>query len=501
MELGLKWKEFSCCEAAGHVAVSHEETMETAIPEYCPDVARIVDTVGQLKVREKKLSNGRLTITGAVSVTVLYTSEESAGLRSLTLTVPYTCMVDDQRLASCRSVCVCGRLPLVEARSVTARKLYIRVMMEFETEGIACPQKSICQDTQEEPALHLRRREQEVQVLTDVWERECNFNQECTPTSQQGIPEDLLLDRICLRIISCQRMGTKLIIKGEAYVSFLYRTDGQGLCTYDAVLPFSFVLDGGELPEDGIYQAQAWPIDSDVRILRTDEGCSFGVSMRIGILIKVYQQLHLSYIEDLYSTCQDAQVARRPVSFAQNHPARHIQSEASQTLEFGQGQQPFVCLTGLECGAVSPTVEGNQSVLRTNVRLKVLYLDETGSPVSTERVLEVSVPTEDLPKTVRAMCAPAAVQLSGGSCQIKVPVDFFLEQEEPCRIDTVESVELQECGKEETPSLVLRRTREGEELWDIAKQYRTDPELIRSANQLGEGETLPGGILLIPKVR
>ncbi|MBR5217421.1 MAG: DUF3794 domain-containing protein, partial [Oscillospiraceae bacterium] len=121
MELDLQFKELNCCEAAETLVISHEETMETAIPEYCPDMTRIVDAVGQLKVREKKLSAGRLTIAGLVKVTVLYTSEESKGLRSMSLTVPFDCSVDDERLQGCRTVCVCGRLPLVEARAVTSR--------------------------------------------------------------------------------------------------------------------------------------------------------------------------------------------------------------------------------------------------------------------------------------------------------------------------------------------------------------------------------------------
>jgi hypothetical protein len=41
---------------------------------------------------------------------------------------------------------------------------------------------------------------------------------------------------------------------------------------------------------------------------------------------------------------------------------------------------------------------------------------------------------------------------------------------------------------------------EGETLWDIAKQYRTDQDAIRSANELTE-EARPEGMLLIPRVR
>lgn len=50
------------------------------------------------------------------------------------------------------------------------------------------------------------------------------------------------------------------------------------------------------------------------------------------------------------------------------------------------------------------------------------------------------------------------------------------------------------------PSLILRRMAEGETLWDIAKQYRTDQDAIRSANELTE-EARPEGMLLIPRVR
>ena len=95
--------------------------METAIPEYCPDIALIVDTVGQLRLREKHPAGQQLTMGGSVVLTVLYTSEESAGLRSLSMEVPFSCQVEDKRLMGCTAVCVAGRLLLAEARAVTAR--------------------------------------------------------------------------------------------------------------------------------------------------------------------------------------------------------------------------------------------------------------------------------------------------------------------------------------------------------------------------------------------
>lgn len=500
MELELKMQQVDCCETAQRVVVSHEETMETAIPEYCPDMARVVDAVGQLKLREKKLSGGRLTLSGAVRVTVLYTSGESAGLRSLVLTVPFSCLIDDDRLQGCRHICGSGRLQLVEARAVTARKLYIRVIPEFEVEGIASPKRQVCADVPQDPALQLRREEREVPLLVRVLERDFNFHQECLPEPGVEAPEELLLDRGSLRVTGCQRMGAKLIMKGEIALTLLYRTQAQGLCSFDTLLPFSQILEAGDLPEDVSYDAEAWVVDSDVRLIRTDSGPGFGVSLRIGVAVKVYQRQKISYIADLYSTRYEAEVRRESCRLTAMQPAQILRQEGVEPLEFGSAK-PFACVTGLECGAVSLEPEGEGAALRTNLRVKLLYLDETGAPVSTERTMEVAVKTPRTPEAARAVCAPVVMHMGSNRCEMHIPVDFFVEQTETIRLDTVGTVQLHEIEDDRRPSVILRQTAGGEDLWEVAKACRTDPAVIEKANGLESGAPLPGGMLLIPKVR
>ena len=44
MDLGLQFEDIAYFESLESHAVTHEETMETAIPEYCPDMSRIVES-------------------------------------------------------------------------------------------------------------------------------------------------------------------------------------------------------------------------------------------------------------------------------------------------------------------------------------------------------------------------------------------------------------------------------------------------------------------------
>lgn len=497
----LKYKDIVNCEVIGNLVTTHEETMETAIPEYCPDMARIVDTVGQLKIREKTMAEGRLTVVGAVKVTVLYTSEESAGLRSLSLSVPFSAVMDDKRLLHCRTICVDGRLLLTEARIVTNRKLYVRVLPELTATGYACPTKSVCCETEEDSSLRLKHEETELNLMTVAEEREFTFTQECMMGDGQELPEDLLCDKIALSVNECQHFGNKLVVKGEATLSVLYRSEHQNLCTYDAVLPFSQIIDGIEAAEDASFHVEARAMEGEMRLMRTDSGSGFGVVQKIALLICVHEKRSLSYIADLYSTRYPCTVQRKAVDFAVDRVCVPERQESVQRLEFGQNR-PFAYLTEAACDTVDMTAGENGTQLHTRVRMKVLYLDETGAPMSTERSGEVGSITRETPDSVCAVCMPSAMHISGGVCEISLPIEFRMHKTERTQLMQVGSAEYQtDTAQKEMPSLILRRMAPEETLWDIAKQYRTDEAMIRSANQLEEGETVPDRMLLIPKVR
>ena len=309
MELELKFTEVTGCEPVGDLVTTQEESMETAIPEYCPDMARIVDTVGQLRLREKHLTGQQLTVSGSVVLTVLYTSEESTGLRSLSMEVPFSCQVEDKRLMGCTAVCVAGRLLLAEARAVTARKLYLRVMPEFTVSGYANRRQRLCCGVGEDPALRVRRQETELELLTAVEEREFSFTQEAVPEGPP--PEDVLMEQAAARVEECRRVGSRLVVKGQAEVCILYRGDNQELAAYRTALPFSQLLDGLDLPEDADVEARIPWVHSEARVLRTENGPAFGITVTVCAALFVRRRQQISCIEDLYSLRQVARSGRR----------------------------------------------------------------------------------------------------------------------------------------------------------------------------------------------
>ena len=415
MELELKFAELACCEPVGDLVTTQEESMETAIPEYCPDIARIVDTVGQLRLREKHPAGQQLTMGGSVVLTVLYTSEESAGLRSLSMEVPFSCQVEDKRLAGCDAVCVTGRLLLAEAKAVTARKLYLRVMPEFTVSGYANRRQRLCCGTEEDPALRLRRREHELYMTAAMAERECAVAGEVTVPAGQPAPEDLLICRLYPQVASCQLVGAKLLVKGELTLCALYRCQQQKLHTYTAAVPFSQIVDSPAGGEEGDFAARVQLICGEARLLRTEESSGFSVSAELRLLLRITRKETVSCVTDLYSThCgTKLETTERSLPLA---PERPVRQEAVQHLDFGR-QRPFVFVTDTAC---APSA-GEDGTPCADVRMRLLYLDEEDAPAVTEKMAQLPLGEGE----VCTLCGAPEVAFTGSGCDLRQAVAVF----------------------------------------------------------------------------
>ena len=498
MELGLQFENILCWEESAAVTATREESMETVIPEYCPAVARIVETTGKLCIREKLVGEERCTVSGSVKVTVLYTSEEAAGLRSLTLNVPFSCPFEDRTLHKCRTLWVTGRLLLAEATVVTSRKLYVKVLPEITVTPYREGTRRLCCGTEEEPTIRRRCASLSLPILCAVAEKECSVTCQSMPIADHP-PEDLLLYNAVPTIHSSQRVGNKLMVKGELWLCTVYRSEDRSLHRWEEALDFSQIVDVAELPEEADYVLTAQLGDSDVRILRSEGSTTFGITAHLCLCISAYCRQSAECVTDLYSTRCAAALERRNVSIPVRVPPRSIHEDAALQLDF-DSPPAFVCLTDWDCGNATVSTEERGHMLRTTVHMHLLYLDDTDAPVSTTRSVEVSAATGEVNGLVTVGCGRPTWQCSGSTVRISIPVIFTIGSKEEETISVISTVELTEEDRAKSPSLILRRMAEGETLWDIAKQYRTDEDAIRTANHLEEGSEATG-LLLIPKLR
>ena len=151
MELELCKETYSCYEALPPLVETREQSTETIVPDYCPDIARIVEGSGCLFVRSREIADGRVSVSGSLRMTLLYIADGSGGLKSFSYTLPVEETLDGRLREGCTEASVSGCVSALEVRALNPRKIMTRAAVELTVTPLRPRPTAAC------PRLWLRR--------------------------------------------------------------------------------------------------------------------------------------------------------------------------------------------------------------------------------------------------------------------------------------------------------------------------------------------------------
>lgn len=510
MELELKKDSFEAYETGGEVTLTQEETTETIVPDYCPDIGRIVETEGKIFLHSRELREGSGEVTGTVRISVLYLPEGESGIRVLEFAMPFSMESDHRTLADCTSLTAEVETEFLETRMLNPRKLFTHCKLVCHMTGYQRTPVCFCSDVTAEPELCVEKRQEEQHAifLTHIAEKDFTFSDEMTlPSGRDGAVE-LLTSRACSTVTDTKVVGNKLIFKGIFTVGVLYRTEAGRCCTASAELPFSQIMEVEGVSEAALATVDLQLTGCDLQLGDDHEGRQIAVTLYFHATAMLREERELGLLCDLYSTTYQTTYEAEPLSLVSYRQTLERREAVRETLEIGVVADSILALTAT-CGTVSVSREGEQVTLRTGVSVRAMYQDEGGSPLAAERCMDVTCRLE-LPEecrvTARAVC-PEEIQgsLTDRGIEVRFQVLFCIEAATRVKRVCISKAELDPDTPRDTagaPSLVLRSLGSGESAWDLAKTYHTTIATILAANQLEREEDLPREkLLLIPRKR
>lgn len=511
MELELCRESHSCYDALPPLTELREQSAETIIPDYCPDIARIVESSGFFYLSRHDVADARVTVAGTLKLTLLYIADGSGGLRSFTYTLAVEETLDGRLAENCRELCADGTLVSLTVRALNPRKLSTHATVALTVTPYCAGELTVCGAVTQaaDYGVETRVEETAVSLIRAVRHREFLFTDELLLSAAKEPASELLRERIALRATECRVIGGKCAVKGIATVELLYLSEGGTICRADAELPFSQLLEGG-VETDGELSASVTLRLTGAELHiggEADDARTVSVKLFLHACAVLRERLTLRCITDLYSTSHALSPQLQTLSLCGE--VQTVQQEQSVRVKVESGVE---AVSILSAEAVFPEVrlaqEDSTALPHCTALLRILYLDESGAPLLVERQEELGARVP-IPQGSSALsCCVVAGELSAvpsaGGIELRFLATFTLHCETLCHCPclTALSAEPQRTETDEQPSLTLRAPREGEGLWELAKEYRTTVGDILDANELAPGAVPPVGVLLlIPRRR
>lgn len=507
MELELQTTDIEAYEVADGLTLAQDESAETIVPDYCPDMARVIASEGAVFLHGQELREGRAQITGSVQVNILYAPDGESGVRALEVSLPFTAESADRALSDCEEVAAETVIESLETRTLNPRKVFTRCRLSTRLTGYRKKTLRLTTDVLSGGGhrLEKRRERQKLSLPAQVVRREFEFSDALTlPPGRPGAVE-LLCASAAPSVAETRIIGNKLICKGVFALSVLYLTDEGECASHAAELPFSQILEIAEAPEDAPASVRVTLSGADIRLDGGDpDGREIEVTLYLDAFAVVRREWELELLRDFYSTAFRTRYDAAPLAAVEAWESRTRRQSAREVLETSVPADEILSLRIL-CGAVAADADG----LRCPVIIRALYGDEGGATLAAERRAEVRCEA-DLPDGWQVTARAEVLEEPRGSVSergldVRFTVDFRTEEARTAQIPCVTAAELDEDAPKETadaPSLVLRRMSAGESAWDMAKACDSTVEAILGANCLTDEAELPrDALILIPRQR
>lgn len=470
-----------------------EQTLELKLPENMPDIGKVLCGYGQALVRSKQWSRDGATVAGGVMAWVLYLPEDESGVRSVECWIPFQArwnIPDGDRDGVILAGCY---LRNVDARSLSARKLMVRVDLAMIANTMAENNAEISYPQQLPEDVQVRQQKYDVQLPVEAGEKMVDI-EESIPAPAEVQPEKLLFYTLHPFVTDSKLMADRVVFRGAALGHVLYRGQDGNLRGWDFQIPFSQYSElDREYGSDSHLLVSMLPTGLEMEL---KEDGSLGVKSELIGQYLVLEEKALEVVTDAYSTQRTLEMETQPIDLPQvtSLVSRNLKAGAKEEAAIGEIKD---CVFYLDEPRMNLLSEDAHMELSGHWQL--LGTDVEGNLCCENLSWQETIPLNPAEQGSVTLWQAGRPEVNPGAA-LSVNMDLAMEGylQERVNVPMVTGVTLGEPLERPTerPSLILRRAEDGS-LWDLAKSNATTMEKIMTANNLTQ-EPEKGSWLLIP---
>lgn len=514
MDFKLNRETFTTTKVLLETAAEQSVEKDFVLPDYYPDIFKVLKCLVTPRIISHSINGGKLSFEAAVTIKVLYLSENDKRINCIEQKVNFSKSADLNGSCQNPAVTVTPKCDYINCRVVNQRRIDVRGAVTTNIKVVGEELESVVTDAfgsgiqlKKELVTYPAKRLTAAKRVTVIDQLEMN-------ETKMGVSTVIRCD--CNILSSENKMiAGKLVAKGEAEIVMLYtciaEDGGESVENMKFVLPFSQIIDIEGIEENFDADVDIQVAGCDI-IPKSEDGRSLECEMILLISCQAVKYESCQMVTDAYSTCFECEMEKSENCIT-SKPVK-VSEEISVSCTERCCDRPIGCIYSCRGEASNINVrldeEGGHFTVSGNTEFTLLGCDNEGMPFvagcETPFEAELKVPEGISPK--KAKLAPK-VRVTACSYYIKGEdsVEIKAELSVSGCITSVGGIGLinKITLNTEKPktcrdgyALKLCRVEGKADIWDIAKKYSTSVNAIMEENDLDKDSDSAMGMLLIP---
>lgn len=488
------------------------------VPDYRPDIVKVLKEKGELRFDEVKAGNGVVWVKGSLIFRVLYRSEQSNGkISCLRGEIPFQEKLNMDDLQEYEKVTAAGEIEDITIGVINSRKLNVRAVVVLRAAAEEEIDEELTSKLEETEEYEQRIGNRDALTLLTSGRDICRQKSEVVLPSSKPNVREILWRSIELRNVESHIKEGKAVVTGEVLLAVLYseEEENERLQWYETTVPLECGVDCDAEEENSIYKIKVTPVSMELEVKPDYDGEEriLVLELALAMDIRVWREENLELLTDIYSLKKKVVPVCKERMLEQLLVKNYAKCRITEQMELPESQEKILQICACE-GKVNlekkePVENGIQAEGTITVELLYITTDDN-MPVGTIKEIYpfsqlIEVPDMSSSLRMELDCGIeqlSAVMLDQEHIEMKAVVHLDLLAFSEQLISNIEEVEEQPLDMEKlqnSPGLVGYIAKAGDDLWDIAKENHTTIRDIMETNGWKEKELMPGDTILIVK--
>lgn len=495
------------------------------VPDYRPDIVKVLKEKGELKLEEVTPAAGAVWMKGKLVFRILYRSDQENGkISCLQGEIPFQEKLNIDGLSEYDKVKADVGIEDLTIGVIHSRKLSVRAVVVLGAVVKEEQEQQICSGIAEECGCEQRSRKSNALQLIYAKRDICRQKNEIVLPSSKPNIQEILWKSVELRNVGTHlgRDGVKLT--GEILLSVLYNEEEESdrIQWYETVIPLECGVEceAGELTDSGqrddiLYKIVVEPAAGELEVKPDYDGEERMLVMELAMNldIRVWKEEEIVVLEDLYSLKKKLIPVREEAVLEHMLVKNDSLCRVTERMELPENQEKILQIC---------SCEGEAHLERTELRengvfaegilvVELLYITtDDKMPIGAikeiypfEQLIEIPESSKQMQTELECGISQlSAIMLDQEHVEVKAVIGLNLLALDEEKISNIREVaeepdDLEELQKR--PGLIGYIAKDGDLLWDIAKENHTTVAEIMKNNNRKEDNLKKGEKILIVK--
>ncbi len=506
MDISLENEEYCSLKRSYDTALEECVEAELSLPEYMPEILRIIKSVAVPKINSYTTVGERVTIDGVCELRMIYVGEDNC-IYTFSQSRNFTRYCENSAFSDACDVKVKANVNFVNCRATNTKRAEIKAGLGLFVTAFS---------ENREPIIFLSDSQSIEEQKTDVscMSLGCKKSKMFSMSDTFELENDnaLFLVNTCASAVlgEVRKISNKLMLKGDVIVDISYVSgeERETIKHLRKFLPINQILEFDGMEEHYTGDVCLEVLALDVMIINdsSGNGKTFDVALSVNTSITMWEPKELSPMTDAYAIDGTVDLTYKKIKFYNALDAVRDTYNFKGLIDVSKIAPENVLDSFYELG--EPDTKYSDGILEIIGTLKVSLIlkDTSGSVVTTEKILDYKYERKLDTEKQKTECTPSVTissfetQLRGKDevnvkAEMQINCSVFGETEINVVSDIKEGIEKEKLSKS---AITVYFPKTKETLWEIAKRYNTTVESILLENNLESETTENVKMLFIP---